>query len=333
MAEDIIRERIFPRPRIVISRCIEFDRVRYNGDMISSDTVKKLKSYVHFIPVCPEVEIGLGVPREPVRIVRLADGDHLIQPSTGRDVSGEMKQFSKTFLESLGQIEGFILKSRSPSSAFRDARVYPVAEKSAPIDTTPGFFGRAVLSRFPLLPVEDEGRLRNFRIRDHFLTRIFALADFRQVERERSMQKLIDYHTRNRLLLLAHGQRHLAELGHIVANQEGWTAGEAINTYWERLLVALNSPPRYTTNINALLHALGRISAGLTSHEKALFLDAVERYHAGKTTICAPKTILRMWIVRFEDHHLASQTFFSPYPDTMMELEEAETDRGRDFWA
>ena len=327
------QQRIFSRPRVVISRCIEFDPVRYNGDMVSSETVKKLKSHVEFIPVCPEIEIGLGVPREPVRIVRMADGDHLIQPSTGRDLSREMTRFAETFLDSVGKIEGFIAKSRSPSSAFRDARVYPAAEKSAPIDTTPGFFGRAVLSRFPLLPVEDEGRLRNFRIRDHFLTRIFTLADFREVERERTMKALVDFHTRNRLLLLAHGQRHLADLGHIVANQEGWTPGEAIDRYREVLLVALSSPPRYTTNINALLHALGRVSAGLSAQEKALFLDAVERYHAGATTICAPKTILRMWIARFDDHNLAQQTFFSPYPDTMMEVGEAETDRGRDFWA
>ncbi|MDT8356950.1 MAG: DUF523 and DUF1722 domain-containing protein [Methanomicrobiaceae archaeon] len=333
MADDKIGQRIFPLPRVVISRCIECDPVRYNGDMVSSETVKKLKKYVEFIPVCPEVEIGLGVPREPVRMVRMEDGDHLIQPSTGRDLSREMTRFAGIFLDSIGKVEGFIAKSRSPSSAFRDARVYPAAEKSAPIDTTPGFFGRAVLSRFPLVPVEDEGRLRNFRIRDHFLTRIFTLADFRLVEGKHSMQALVEFHTRNRLLLLAHGQRQLSELGHIVANQEGRATGEVIDAYREGLLVALSSPPRYTTNINALLHALGRVSAGLSAQEKALFLDAVERYHAGTTTICAPKTILRVWIARFEDHNLASQTFFSPYPDTMMEVGEAETERGRDFWA
>ena len=183
--------REFVRPKVVVSRCLEFDHCRYNGDMISSPIVAKLKEYVDFLPVCAEVEIGLGIPRSPVRII-LDNGEHrLVQPASGKDVTEDMKAFCTNFLDSVGEVDGFILKFRSPSCGFKDVKVYPSVGKSGAIGKTSGYFGGAVLKKYPFLPVEDEGRLRNARIKEHFLTKLFVLAAFRKVKSEGSMKDLV----------------------------------------------------------------------------------------------------------------------------------------------
>ena len=124
--------------------------------MITSPIVAKLKEHVNFIPVCPEVEIGLGIPRPTLRIVRSGDTDHLIQPETGRDVSEEMNRFAQKFLDTLPVVDGVILKNKSPKSGIRDAKIYLSPGKSAPVGHAPGFFGRKIIGRYPFLPVEDE---------------------------------------------------------------------------------------------------------------------------------------------------------------------------------
>ena len=170
--------REFLRPKIVISKCIEHDHCRYDGSMIPSDFVKALMPYVDFIPVCAEMEIGLGVPRDTVRIVSVGGETKLIQPATNLDVTDRMRDFSIQYLNSLPEVDGFILKFRSPSCGMKDIKVYSGTSKSGAISKASGFFGGAVVKLFADLAIEDEGRLRNFNIREHFLTKIYALAAF-----------------------------------------------------------------------------------------------------------------------------------------------------------
>ncbi|NIQ05425.1 MAG: DUF523 domain-containing protein, partial [Candidatus Korarchaeota archaeon] len=152
------RAKEFDTPKVVLSKCIEFEKCRYDGRMVSSDFVKKLIPHVDFIPVCPEVEIGLGTPRNTLRIVSVDTELRLVQPATGLDVTEKMRSFADDFLNSLPEVDGFILKNRSPTSAFKDARVYSSAKRgSAVISKGPGLFGNAVLQRFPYLAIEDEG--------------------------------------------------------------------------------------------------------------------------------------------------------------------------------
>jgi len=122
------------KPIVVVSKCITFSPVRWDGTIIASEFVEKLKPYVEFVPVCPEVEVGLGVPRSPIRLVSKDGRIRLIQPSTGLDLSEKMEAFAERFLGSLNDVDGFILKSASPSSGFRNVKIYPRAEKSASID-------------------------------------------------------------------------------------------------------------------------------------------------------------------------------------------------------
>lgn len=324
--------REFVRPKVVVSKCLEFDHCRYNGDMIRSPIVAKLKEYVDFLPVCAEVEIGLGVPRKPIRIV-LDKGEHrLVQPATGRDVTEDMKTFCADFLNSAGEVDGFILKFRSPSCGIKDVKVYPATGKSGAVEKTSGFFGGAVLRKYPFLPIEDEGRLRNSRIKEHFLTKLFTLAAFRKFRSEGSIKDLIKFHTDNKYLLMAYSQAELSKLGAIAANKENKPFKELISEYETHLCRALSTPPKYTSTINVLMHALGHFSDQLSSREKALFFDWIQKYREGKTSLCPALNIIRSWIVRFEDEYLMHQTFFEPYPEGLLEVDPVESHLREGLW-
>jgi uncharacterized protein YbbK (DUF523 family) len=148
------------RPVVVISRCIDFDSCRYNGQVIRASLREELEPLVDLRPICPELEIGLGVPRDPVRLVKRPDGDHMVQPSTGRDLTGAMEAFSTRFLDSLEEVDGFILKSRSPSCAVRD------------YESGPGLFAARLLERFPEAVIADEVELADEDRRRRFLAKL-----------------------------------------------------------------------------------------------------------------------------------------------------------------
>lgn len=327
--------RAFPKPKVVISKCIEFGQCRYNGQMISSDFVKSLAPHVDFLPVCPEVEIGLSVPRDSLRLLSSADGEgaRLVQPATGRDVTSEMQSFAASFLDSLGEVDGFILKAGSPSCGIKNTKAYPTARKSAALSRSEaGIFGAAVLARYPDLAVEDEGRLRNPRIKEHFLTKLFTLARFREVEKSGSMNELVGFQTENKMILMAYHQNEQRALGKIAANHDHRPFDEVVGEYGAHLRRAMCRAPRYTSNINVLMHALGYFKDRLSADEKTMFLENVQRYRDGKITICPNTTLLKAWIARFEDDYLARQTFFEPYPQDLMEIDPTVSHRGRDLW-
>ena len=261
----------FPQPKIVISECIGFDPCRYNGEIVQDKFVARLRPPVEFRCVCPEVEIGLGTPRAPVRIVSSGDRFKLIQPSSGLDLSQRMRGFNRDFLDGLKEVDGFILKNRSPSCGFADVKVYSGPEKGPVIGKTAGFFGGAVLQQFSDRAKEDEGRLKNRSIRDHFLTRVFAFARFRSQQQSASMQDLVRFHAENKLLLMAYSQTKLRELGRIVANAAGEGIGSVWELYEELFRSALHKPPRHASPVNVLMHALGYFKKELPLEKSATF--------------------------------------------------------------
>ena len=327
---DVVRD--FTEPRVVVSKCIEFEPVRYNGQMMTSDLVRNLKPLVQFFPVCPEVGVGLGVPRETLRIVKTGDDLRLIQPATGLDLTDRMSRFSKDFLDSLPEVDGYILKSKSPSSALKDAKIYPSAEKVSPIGKGPGFFGGAVVNRFGHLAIEDELRLLNSRIKEHFLTKLYTLADFRSVKNSGSINKLINFQARNKLLFTAYSQKELHIMGRIVAQPKGKPFQETTTEYQSHLWKALRHPPRRGANENVLTKAAGYFTSKLSKSEKAFFLDAVAKYRAGKFPLNTPLNVLKAWIIRFNEGYLMQQTFFEPYPEALMKIDAIAQVREKDYW-
>jgi len=322
----------FIKPRIVISKCIEFDYCRYNSQIIRSQIVSTLKPYVEFHPICPEVEIQLGVPRDPIRIIEQHAKKKLVQPTTGRDVTDAMQTFTHRFLTSLQGIEGFLLKSQSPSCGMRDVKIYPAVLHSAPVRREAGFFGEQVLQRFPHLAIEDEMRLQNPVIRQHYLTKIFTFAAFRSVKDAASLQRLLQFHTENKYLLMGYSQKELRILGNILANQEKQPLPTVFTDYEHHLQLAFLKAPRYTSQINVLNHTFGYISKELSAAEKRFYVDLLEKYKNGQIPLSVPVNLIRSWVIRFEQSYLLPQTFFEPYPDQLLDIEAIKASEVRDFW-
>lgn len=312
--------RNFPKPIIVTSKCFEFDACRYNGQMIPNNFVQALEPYVKFLPVCPEVEIGLGIPRDPIRIVSKKGVRKLVQPSTGRDLTGLMSKFSEKYLGALGEVDGFILKNRSPSCAIKDTKEYPDAENPSATGKGPGLFAQKVLEKFPGTAVEDEGRLRNPAIREHYLTRIFALARWRETRKKAAMKALVEFQSDNKFVLMSYNQKEMRELGRIVGNKERRPVKETFDLYDTHLRHALSRTPRRNSNINVLMHGLGYFSQVLTAKEKSFFLDLLEKYRDEKTTLGALQSVMESWIIKYDEAYLARQTYFHPYPGDLVEI-------------
>ncbi|MFN3347009.1 MAG: YbgA family protein, partial [Candidatus Bipolaricaulaceae bacterium] len=279
--------------------------------------VAALGSFVEFVPVCPELEIGLGVPRPPVRLVR---DPHLrlVQPDTGKDWTSAMTAFIERFLGNLGEIDGVILKNRSPSCALRDAKIYASAGKGAAVGHGPGLFGQAVRARFPDLPAEDEGRLTNKSLREHFFTTIFAFASLREVASAGDLGKLVQFHTSQKFLLLSLSQTRLTELGRIVANASRLPPSEVFRRYVQGFRAAFLRPPRRPAVVNVLEHAFGYVSEGLSRSERAYFQELLQEYRAGRVPLSVPREVLRSWIIRFDVEYLRGQTFFHPFPAELL---------------
>lgn len=311
------------KPRVVISKCLEFEACRYNGQVIQDQFVRKLNDHVEFLPVCPEVAIGLGVPRFPIRIVSQRSQPKLIQPATGKDVTDEMNEFCDKFLSSLKEADGFILKSRSPSCGLKDVRIYAKIEKSAPTGKGSGFFGAQIRRKFPGLAIEDEGRLRSLKIREHFLTKLYTMTRFRNIKGADDVQDLVRFHTNSKFMLMAYNQKEMRILGRIVANHEHKAMKELLAEYESHLRRCFESPPKRTSNYNVLMHILGFFSKNISSNEKRFFIETLDLYRDGRIPFTSTIRLLKSWAVRFQNEYLLSQTFFDPYPSELIEWSDA----------
>lgn len=323
----------FSKPRVVLSKCIEFENCRHDGGMISSDFVKKLRAHVQFITVCPEVEIGLGTPRKPLRLVAIDGKVKLLQPATSLDLTEKMQRFSDSFLDCLTEVDGFLLKSRSPTSGYRDVRIYSGLNTGAAVLAKgPGLFGGAVRQRFPCLAIEDEGRLRNPRIKEHFLTKLFTLAAFRIVKEANSHKEFIKFHSWNNLLLKAYNQKEAKILGRIAAEQNK-PIGRMVEDYQQHLCYALKRPPRCGSTVKVMKHAMGFFSDKLSKEEKGFFLDSLQKYRDGLLPLSVNTSILRLWLEKYKEDYLLNQSFFEPYPSDLKDIETMTAYcNGKDYW-
>jgi len=317
------------RPRVFISRCLGYERCRWNAEIIDDDVVEALKPQVEVVHECPEMAIGLGCPRDPVRVVR-HDGDiDLLQPATGAFFGSKMRERSCAFVEGLpSDIDGFILKSRSPSCGWKDVKVYhsPAPDSGAAIGT--GLFGAEVLRRFPNRPIEDEGRLKNFSLRERFLSAIFTLARFRKVEAAASMAALVEFHARHKYFLLLYNQKEMRALGSIVGNLEKRPLREVLAAYRSGLERALAGTPKFSSLINVIEHAFGGFSDSLSREEKRYFMNLVEQYRDERIPASVILNLLYGWAIRFGERYLLDQVLFEPYPLDLVRI--TDSGKGRD---
>jgi uncharacterized protein YbbK (DUF523 family)/uncharacterized protein YbgA (DUF1722 family) len=303
----------FERPRLVVSRCLDLEPCRYNGAVVATPLIRRLEPLVELVPVCPEVEIGLGVPRDPIRLVRRAGRTALVQPTTGLDLSGAMAGFADAFLDALPGVDGFLLKARSPSCGIHGVKVFTGERADSPSAREAGMFARAVLERFPHHPAEHEARLANPRLRDHFLVRLFALADARRTAEAGSAEALRDLHERYRLTRGTFDPEIRAELERIARSfASGLVADGMGDAYRAALAVGLAPAPREADHLRLIERVIGELA--VDADDRRVLRDAAAAYAGGVLPRLAVLERLRAACVRAGRHDLALNPYLLPYP-------------------
>lgn len=318
----------FVKPKIVISKCLGFEPCYYSGQIFNIDFIDKLSEHVEFQPVCPEIEIVLGVPRQTIRIVRSKDNKEelrLIQPKTERDLTEKMNNFSKEFLNKFDNIDGFVFKERSPSCGPKKVKIYSDIQGQVIHQGGIGFFAQKAIELFPFSAVEGDGRLNNLKLREHFLTKLFTFANFRKIKETQKMKNLVKFHTDNKYLLMAYNQNILKEMGRIVANHENHNPEKVYNLYKNKLIEIFKEKPNYRSILNVLSHIFGYFKNELTSNEKEFFLTIVDKYRENKVPLSVPIHVLKAWIIEYDIVYLKNQSFIDPFPDRLVDL----TDSGK----
>ncbi len=304
------------RIRVGVSSCLLGAEVRYDGghklDRFLRDTLGR---YVEYVPVCPEVECGLPVPRPAMRLVGNPEDPRLVTIRGGVDHTERMRSWaSRRVRELAGEgLCGFIFKRGSPSSGLARVKVY--GEPGASPQLGVGLFARAFREHFPLLPVEEEGRLHDPALRENFIERLFALRRWREVrERGGQWRDLVDFHARNKLLLMAHSVPHLREMGRLAARSADPGDLGAFDRYEELLLRALSLRATAKKNANVLEHALGYFKKVLTPDEKQELLEVIDRYRREELPLVVPVTLVQHHVRRHGIPYLAQQTYLNPHP-------------------
>lgn len=318
----------FARPRILLSRCLEMEACRYNGQRIPDEFVRRLIPHVEFLTPCLEADAGLGIPRDPIRLIHEEGKTRVYQPASQRDVSDEMQNTMNVYPWKNWSPDGAILKSRSPSCGILSVKIYN-GKTSNTLKRGRGVFAEEVLRRYPNLPLEDEGRLRNFILREQFLTAIYTRADFRENVIEGRATNLVSFHSRHKLLFMGWNQQALRRMGKIVANHENLPWKEQLDSYWKELQQALNRSPKRGALINVLLHAFGGFKEELESQEKQFFLNSLEEFRDERIPLSVPSYMLLQWAHRFDNQYLLGQSFFQPFPKELIDM--GDSGKGRNL--
>jgi uncharacterized protein YbgA (DUF1722 family)/uncharacterized protein YbbK (DUF523 family) len=302
--------------RVGISSCLLGEPVRFDGghkrDRFLTDTFGK---FVEWVPVCPEVECGLTIPRPSMRLVGEPQDPRLVVTRTGEDLTSRMKTWAAGRLDGLAREElcGFVFKSNSPSSGMERVRVYD--RSGMPHKQGVGIFARAFMERFPLLPVEEDGRLHDIGIRENFVERLFCLQRYRRAMRPRpSLGKLIRFHSEHKLQLMAHSPKHLTRMGRLVAAGKKAGLSGLVGEYQDLLLEALRLRATVSKNVNALQHMLGYFKKQLGADEKKEMIEIIEDYRSGYSPLIVPITMIRHYVRKYNQEYLAQQTYLNPHP-------------------
>ena len=306
--------------RIGISACLVGHEVRFDGghkrDAFLTQTFSR---FVEWVPVCPEVECGFGTPREAMRIVSGNDGERLMTIRSGTDMTASMERFSRSRTSALAgeDLSGYVLKKDSPSCGLERVKVYNRHGVAA--RTGRGLFAAALVERFPQLPLEEEGRLADPRLRDNFVERVFAYWRLRNLFRARwSSGDLVRFHTSHKLLLLAHAPEAYRQLGRFVAGAAQLSPQQVEQRYVERFMEGLTQLATPTLHTNVLQHMAGYFTDRLDTASKHELLDTITDYRRGLIPLVVPLTLVRHYVRMFGVAYLAGQTYLEPHPRELM---------------
>ena len=305
-----------PKPRVGISACLLGESVRFDGghkhDRYLTDT---LGLYFDWVPVCPEVECGLPTPRESMHLEGDPESPRLVTTRTHEDKTEQERSWARRRVEELANEDlcGFIFKKDSPSSGMRNVRVYD--ENGVPRKVGVGIFSRIFMDRFPLLPVEEEGRLHDPHLRESFIERIFCLKRYRDfLASDGGVGGLVEFHTDHKMLIMAHHVEAYRQLGRLVAHARELPRDELFARYEQLMLRALSTRATPRKNANVLMHMMGYLKEQLSADEKQEMLQLIDRYKGEIVPLIVPATLMNHYVRKYGEAYLARQWYLHPHP-------------------
>jgi uncharacterized protein YbgA (DUF1722 family)/uncharacterized protein YbbK (DUF523 family) len=304
------------RINIGISTCLTGENVRWNGgharDRYLTDT---LGLYVNYVPVCPEVECGMGVPRETLHLEGDPDNPRLVTSRTNIDHTDRMNKWARQRVKALSKEDlcGFIFKKKSPSSGLFNVAVRN--DRGIPQHNGQGLFARAFTTHFPLIPVEEEGRLHDPKLRETFIEQIFTLKRWREtLGKRKSVSRLVDFHSRHKLLIMSHSPNRARMMGKLAAGGKSPDMIDRFDRYEALLMEALRLKTTLKKNINVLQHIMGYFKKDLSSDEKKELLDIFDQYLRGFVPLIVPVTLLNHYVRKYDQPYLEKQIYLNPHP-------------------
>ncbi len=315
--------------RIGVSACLLGQEVRFDGGHKRNDFLTgTLGNSVEFVAVCPEVDIGLGTPRESLRLVRDDSGAvRMIANKSRADVTDTMRAYAERRAAALERddLSGYVLKKDSPSCGMERVRIYGRA--GMPARDGRGLFAEALIRRQPNLPVEEEGRLNDPGLRENFIERVFAYHRMRALFAARDIHArhlqwtvgaLVAFHTAHKLTLMAHSPRAYAELGRLVADSKRIERAELRDRYSAEFMAALRKLATPARHVNVMQHIAGYLRERCDADSRRELMEVIEEYRRETVPLVVPLTLIRHWVRRFDIAYLKGQTYLEPHPRELM---------------
>lgn len=306
------------KPKIVVSECLDGTKCRYDGQGYNDKVIQSLKDYVDIQTVCPELAIGLSIPREPIRIEMNKENEEyrLIDYNSKNDYTNQMTEFSEEFINGLDDIDGFILKSRSPTCGLKDAKVYYCGNKCSIRSNENGFFSQKIIDKYDYLPIENEGRLKNYNIRDNFFTRIFFINNLK------NNKNIIEFHKNNLLLLKSYDEESTNEVSDILNENR---MEDQVHQYKEKVLNIVSNQRKKENKLSIIIKVFEKYKNMLNEEEINMFNGLIESYENQRIPFSTLEVVIKMYATRFKDKDILNQTFFYPYPENLINI----TDSGK----
>lgn len=306
------------KPKIVVSECLYGTKCRYDGQGYNDKVIQSLKDYVDIQTVCPELAIGLSIPREPIRIEMNKENEEyrLIDYNSKNDYTNQMTEFSEEFINGLDGIDGFILKSRSPTCGLKDAKVYYRGNKCSIRSNENGFFSQKIIDKYDYLPIENEGRLKNYNIRDNFFTRIFFINNLK------NNKNIIEFHKNNLLLLKSYDEESTNEVSDILNENR---MEDQVHQYKEKVLNIVSNQRKKENKLSIIIKVFEKYKNMLNEEEINMFNGLIESYENQRIPFSTLEVVIKMYATRFKDKDILNQTFFYPYPENLINI----TDSGK----
>ena len=314
-AEEVALDKIL----VGISSCLLGQEVRFDGGHKRDAYVTgTLSAYFDFVPFCPEAGVGLGIPRQPIRLVRQGEEIRAVGTRTPElDPTDDLAAFARRTAGQLGDVSGYILKNASPSCGMERVKVYN--EKGMPERIGVGIYAGVLMESLPLLPVEEEGRLGDAVLRENFVERVFVYHRWQQLNRSGlTAHKLVEFHADHKYLIMAHSQETYRKLGRMVAEAGKGELDRLAEDYAVTLMAALKRPVKPRQHVNVLQHLLGYLKEHIDKLDREEMVETIEQYRQGLVPLIVPITLIRHHFRRYPDPYVMRQYYLSPHPKELM---------------